>query len=440
MADRINISVYPDKKADKGFRDILGINNIPRITSTAVKTNDKLAFEKLNFGHIRFHDAPLENPGQQLIDIRKIFPLFHLDENDPRNYFFAQTDDYLSYLEGSDAEIDFRIGETIDHSRGAHFISVPDDIEKWARVCRNIVAHYKNGEMNGMHLNITRVTVWEEPDNPILFKGTAEEYAKMFCAVYRLLKKDFPDIKIGGPTTFMPDDTEFFVEALENIKKEGIKPDYITNTTYQRSVENLMQCFADYRKILDDMGFEGVKQSLSEWHLGPIKFALAGKRELNGFSTSKSAAFTVSALVDMMDTDYVDVAYYYCWGLSAWGFIDTRMETRTYYPLYYALILYNNFIKGCTERFVCSADDKNVRAIAGKTKDGKLGVLISCYECPTNTVSLKIDGAKNCTIKTIGADFNEKLATEGATLETKDGEYSFLHVEDDGVYYLEFDM
>ncbi len=81
-----------------------------------------------------------------------------------------------------------------------------------------------------------------------------------------------------------------------------------------------------------------------------------------------------------------------------------------------------------------------MRAIAGKTSDGKIGVLVSCYECETKDISVKVDGAKSCTIKAVGADFNEKLATEGVTLEEKDGEYTFLHIEDDGVYYLEFDM
>ena len=77
---------------------------------------------------------------------------------------------------------------------------------------------------------------------------------------------------------------------------------------------------------------------------------------------------------------------------------------------------------------------------AGKTPDGKIGVLVSCYECKTKDISLKVDGAKSCLIKAVGADFDEKLATEGVTLEEKDGEYSFLHLEKDGVYYLEFDI
>ena len=59
MADKINILVYPDKKADKGFRDILGINNIPRITSTAVKTNDRKALLHRRIYALLFGDRPV---------------------------------------------------------------------------------------------------------------------------------------------------------------------------------------------------------------------------------------------------------------------------------------------------------------------------------------------------------------------------------------------
>lgn len=75
------------------MRNILGINNIPRITNKKLFEHDTKRFEELNFAHIRFHDAPIENYGQQIIDIHRIFPLFHLDETKEENYIFAQTDD-----------------------------------------------------------------------------------------------------------------------------------------------------------------------------------------------------------------------------------------------------------------------------------------------------------------------------------------------------------
>jgi len=41
--------------------------------------------------YVRYHDAALTNPGAAVMDISRIFPLFHLDEDDPRNYDFRPT-------------------------------------------------------------------------------------------------------------------------------------------------------------------------------------------------------------------------------------------------------------------------------------------------------------------------------------------------------------
>ena len=113
--------------APKPMRDILGMNNIPRISSVKTREFEWKLFDALNIKHVRFHDAPIENSGHLLIDVSRIFPLFHLDENDSRNYRFAQTDDYLSPLQGRDIDIDFRMGETIDHSGNGRLIGVGDE-------------------------------------------------------------------------------------------------------------------------------------------------------------------------------------------------------------------------------------------------------------------------------------------------------------------------
>ena len=92
----ISICIRPEA-SDKPMRNILGMNNSPRthVRSTA---QEKAMFDALKLKYVRYHDAAKENPAWQIMDVSRIFPLFHLDENDPKNYFFAQTDDYLSVL------------------------------------------------------------------------------------------------------------------------------------------------------------------------------------------------------------------------------------------------------------------------------------------------------------------------------------------------------
>lgn len=439
MNSTITIRLNPQRKAEKPMRNILGINNSPRITTQACKASDIAAFDALNFRYIRYHDAPLENPGKQIIDIHAIFPLFHLDENDPKNYCFAQTDDYLRVIADTGAEIDFRLGETVDHSGNARLIGVPEDIEKWARICRNIVAHYKNGEMDGMHLNIRHITVWEEPDNPKLLNGTLEQYAEMFCTVYRLLKKDFPDLEIGGPT-MISSSYEYLRNFLTICKREGIRPDYISFTIYSRDIQYLLNSMATYHAIAEELGFYDMRYHLAEWHLGPTAWDRTNHVEECGFDSAVSASYTSSALMQMMDVDYLRAAYFYAWATRTWSVFNFRTSNVSVYPVYYGLLFFQKLAAECHERLAVDIENgDNVQVLAGRTTDGKTRLLISCYDQETCTLLVDVGGATSGTLHAVEMDYNEETCAKGSTVTAVNGKFTIAHKERYGVYLLELD-
>lgn len=440
MNSTIAIRLNPELKAEKPMRNILGINNSPRITSQECKAEDFAAFDALNFRYIRYHDAPLENPGMYLMDIHAIFPLFHLDETDPKNYRFAQTDDYLQVIAQTGAKIDFRLGETIDHSGNARLIDVPEDIEKWARICRNIVGHYKNGEMNGMHLNIRQITVWEEPDNPKLLNGTVEQYSEMFCAVYRELKKDFPDLKIGGPT--MCSGSEGFLQKFLTIcKHKGIRPDYISFTIYDRDPNNLLNQIATYHTIAEELGFHDMQYHLVEWHLGPISWDRTNYMEETGFDSAVSASYSSTALIKMMDVDYLRAAYFYAWATMMWSVLNFRTSKPCVYPVYYGLMFFQKLATECTERLaVAIEDDNNIQVLAGRTDNGKTRLLISCYDKEDCTLLVDAAGATSATLYAVEMDYNEEACTKGKKVAAVNGNFSIAHKDRYGVYLLEIDL
>ena len=444
---RTLITLHPEVPAEKPMRDILGICNTPRIRTKAILNFEKPYFDALHFRHIRYHDAPLENPGQQLIDIHRIFPLFHLDENDPRNYFFAQTDDYLAVVADSDAEIDFRLGETIDHSGNARLIGVPEDIDKWARVCRNIIGHYKNGEMNGMHCNITRVTVWEEPDNPRLLSGTVEQYVEMFCTVYQLLKKDFPDLKVGGPTSMFRCN-EFLEKFLSLCQERGVTPDYVCGTFYPRSIEDLIEAIGEYREIMDRNGCAEVGYVLSEWHLGPYDWKNTASNR-HGFCETISAAFTASTLIRLLDIDYIEAAYYYAWATGNWGVINPHKPERELLPVYYGLLFFQKLATECAQRIPLTlrnekvdqtvGDSEGVYALAGRTADGKIRLLISCYEVAHRTIVCQVPGATKGTLRKISEVYRESECLQGEPICAENGVFEVKLEGCNGVFLLELD-
>lgn len=423
----------------KPMRNILGMNNIPRISSANTKESDTRLFDALKLKHVRFHDPTVENSPMKIIDIHNIFPLFHLDESDPKNYFFEQTDDYLSQLQGKDINIDFRLGETIDHSGYRRLIDVPEDIDKWARICRNIIGHYKNGEMNGMYLNITHVTVWEEPDNNRLFAGTIEEYCEMFCKVYKLLKKDFPELEIGGPT-MMHGNCRYLEDFIRNCQKYNITPDYISSTLYGSSPDDLVKNLYKFRDVTDSFGLKGIKHRLVEWNMELINWNTSLPRVYNHLYETVNTAFICEALTKFMDLDFLDVAYYYAWAVSIWSVMDfKKFEGVSLKPTYYGLLFFQRLAAECNERLEITydADNKKITSLAGKTKDNKVRILVTCYDCEPTTIACNVKGAKRCLMHSIRDNYNETECLKPTYISRGTDTFTFVHEGKNGVYLLE---
>ena len=53
--------------------------------------NDDANVSAMNMTYARTHDWALVNDGQRVVDYQYIFPLFHLDAKDPKNYLFEPT-------------------------------------------------------------------------------------------------------------------------------------------------------------------------------------------------------------------------------------------------------------------------------------------------------------------------------------------------------------
>lgn len=430
----MKIITVSGEKSENPMRNILGMNNLPRILNKETFNLDKPRYDALNIGHIRFHDATFANASFNLVDVSRIFPLFHLDERDERNYKFAQTDDYMSYLEGSSAEVDFRLGETIDHSGYLRDVKAPTDADKWARICRNIIGHYKNGEMGGMHLNITRVSVWEEPDNSRLFDGTLEQYVELFCKTYKLLKRDFPDIKVGGPCSMS--NAEYTDNFLTLCEKEGVVPDFTSNTNYSRTVQRVKERLDGINAVRKKHGIENTEHLLTEWHYAPTswdRLAYGG----HGFETAEAAAFSASMLAMLMDLDYLSTAYYYCWGTTLWAPYLYSFGGCPLYPVYYALLFFQKLATEC-ERLAADADlPEGAFMLAGKTADGKVRVLISLHNCDDEVLRVEGLGASKATLKKITMDFNENACTDGEQITSVGGAFEIVHKDRHGVYLLE---
>lgn len=395
-----------DFSRDAGVvRKLNGVCNAAPLANAQTGSLEPLV-RQLEIPYYRFHDAPLENPGIQLIDVSRIFPLFHADADDPRNYDFRATDDYLRQVVDAGAKIEFRLGESIEHSRRKYYVQAPPDFEKWADICVHIIRHYNEGWANGFRWNIEYWSVWEEPDtNPELLTGAKNPFVNIYLPLYRTtarrIRKEFPGLKICGPQGCGDRNLKVFVDYCA---ANGLPIDVYGWTAYSRDPEDYARVTRRIRAYLDEKGFHDTKIAICEWHWGPEswhlwenitdeRLARAWDADLCGID---SGAFAAAMLVHMQDMP-VDFMYYYEMKSYLWGLFDARGFRL---PSYWAFWAFAQVARGDVRVAAPANPRPGWWMLASKNRAAKRGqVLVTALHAhgelmPTNSrvVRLKLLG------------------------------------------------
>lgn len=423
----VKITADPAKSMGRP-RSVLGMNNCPTITFLPRLALQQEMFRALKPVCVRHHDAPLENAGLDLVDVSRIFPLFRLDENDPANYDFGATDDYFLSMGIDGLPIELRLGESIDHSGHSRRVHPPEDPAKWARICRNIVRHYRDGWADGLHLNVTRLAIWEEPDTvPQLFTGTKDDYIGLFVTAYRILHEAFPDMRIGGPNCCS--NLAFCEMFLDRCKAEGIVPGFLSVTCYSRDIAFAQELVRRMRDLLDGKGFADTEVALAEWHLGPYSWGENGHMGLakNGFDGAENAAYTASSLMRFTDSP-ADLIFYYAWATGVWGVTNPKAEVMEPRPVYYGLKYYSD-VCACSERIAVACDGPDeFTCMAGRTAEGKVLLLVSAYDACAARIEIRVPGCSACRVLRVADRPDDNYPAEARPLAcAEDGRFVLEH-------------
>ena len=210
-------------------------------------------FNKLEIPLTRLHDAPCTHGGMRLVDVQHIFGNWNADPEDPDNYYFDQTDEYIRRMVEDGTEIMYRLGTSIEHCEPHYYAFPPKDFEKWTNICLHIIRHYNEGWANGMHANIKYWEIWNEPDDSrcfapkpsLMWNGTAEEFFELYRISVSAIKAEFPELKIGGAAfwkinpTFGAGDNQFIDKFLAGCRDHNVPLDFFSWHSYGSKKKSL---------------------------------------------------------------------------------------------------------------------------------------------------------------------------------------------------------
>ena len=337
------VSVDFSKRVKGNIKPLHGVNNSPMSLY-----EPPLGFKEAGIPYCRLHDTGGAFGGTRYVDIPNVFPDFDADPKKPESYDFAFTDAYLKQLHAAGTKIFYRLGVTIENNyriKGYHNCP-PKDFKKWSEICAGIVRHYNCGWANGFRFGIKYWEIWNEPENPPMWSGSMEQYFELYRITSKRLKKEFPEIKVGGYAS-----CGFYVQTRE---------DKLSSAFY-KSFDTWFHSFLKYvtaKKTACPLDFYS-------WHLytlNPEEIALHGKyvagqlkkhkldhvesifNEWNyvgrGFATMKKAegaCFVAGAFCLMQDAPVDKAMYYDAYPQRAYGglyYFPDISTTRTYSVFY----------------------------------------------------------------------------------------------------------
>ena len=385
------------------IRRLNGLNLAPRLYGSK-RFNTNAQFKALNCPVTRFHDAPLDNPGMRLVDPHLIFANWHADADDPRNYYFEQTDDYLQNCRNLGVDIHYRLGPSIEHLNKNYFIYPPEDYNKWIEICTNIIRHYNEGWSNGFHWDIKYWTIWEEPENKNLWNGEPEQFFSFFKQVINSLKKRFPDIKLGTVVgNHLPE--PWTGDFLAYCRDEKVAMDFFGWSMYKGDLEEVIGYPEKILKMLNSYGFTETELHMAEWNYTAKGIGYSGRRantSPEGCYGVDAAAFAAAVLTGWQDTA-LTMANYYTASITM-GLFDLYSEPK---KNYYGLLAFGEIAK-FPQRVEAVSKSDEVKILAGLNFDGEGAILLSMFKSEDTSVELNINGVNmdNIELLCVDSDLN----------------------------------
>ncbi len=366
--------LFDCKKTDGVLTDFSEINCGP-IPNPGIEGVDLTnQFRETGFDFVRNHD--FNGP----TDISMIFPNMSKDPFDPSNYNFTLSDQFITSIIDAGCNVFYRLGESANTEERLR--QPPQNMSKWAEVCKHVVMHYNDGWADGFYYNISYWEIWNEPDLSGFWNGTTEQYFNLYQETAITLKQYDPTLKIGGPCTSSIFNKNFSTRFLSFVKENQIPLDFYSWHMYADTPYQLYNGSKLMRDLLDSFGFYDTESINTEWNINII----TPQRDKDN---AKNAAFTACSLSVFQDAE-IDHAFRYRATQDnnpIVRFIGFDLSLFSYDGLYktpaLSYLAFNYFIKDSPLRLQSPTVDakQGITSLAGISEDKtNISLLLSNFD------------------------------------------------------------
>lgn len=341
-------------------------------------------YQEVGIRFIRTHD--FAGP----TDISTIFLSWSADPTLETNYNFTSSDVFITGIINAGCQVFYRLGESAGNNESHR--TPPDNVSKWAEICKHIVMHYNDGWKNGFHYNITYWEIWNEPDLNGFWNGTSDEYYHLYQATVETLKAYNSSLKIGGPCTSSVTNSNYTTGFLTYLVTHQLPLNFFcwhhyANTPYELYVSACM-----VRTLLDSYGFIECENINTEWNVN----ILTPQRDKDN---AQNAAFTCCSFSAFQDAR-LDHAFRYRgtqdpnWLMRLIGF---DLSLFTYKGVYKTPALAYYAMHHLIQDSPCRLASRPINASSGITylagiSDDKsnITILVSNYDAADTTYTLNL--------------------------------------------------
>ncbi len=438
------ISIDFSHKVGK-LKPINSLNNGPRFGyDLELDLSEK--YKEMSPPAVRLSSIEAPYSSSRYLDVHCIFPDFSLDERFPESYSFAPTDKLLASVKDIGADIFLRLGESREAPEVKKHTLPPCDLDKYARICSKIIAHYNKGWACGFKYNIRYVEIWCDADTPNGFVGSRDEYFSLYSRIANRIHEDFPKVKVGAYSSGgffslnhynATDEEKGYVDFLDDFltyitRTEKAPLDFLSWKCYAESPEELT-LHANYaRSYLGQYGLKKTQSIVTEFALRDTPVSYIDRSFPALFASSLIIAEKSS--IDMMFLASSDPN-------SVWNPLYSVYDrSQIYlYSAYHVMAAFGTLCK--MSGVVESTEDYRKELYSLAATDGNAGACVFTTAEYSGIIEIKLEGKKFDTyaIKGIigGGERGSGFFTEERGLPVKNDTLS-LRVGKNEVYFIRF--